>query len=94
MATDRTYIKDAEEAWITKYRAALGEIPVETSRSTKVRDALNRAHTVTISHIGRLLVRSLDPVRWNRSARLSEPKPVSQAPGPPRNLAESSAKVA
>jgi hypothetical protein len=91
MATDRTYIKDAEEAWITKYRAALTEIPVETSRSTKVRDALNRAYSVTISQIGRMLARSLDPGRWNESAQPSQPKPVSQAT---RNLAESSARVA
>jgi hypothetical protein len=91
MGTDRTYMRDAEEAWITKYRAALREIPVETSRLRKVRDALNRAYSVTISQIGRMLARSLDPGSSNRSARPSQPKPVSQAT---RNLAESNAKVA
>jgi hypothetical protein len=94
MATDRTYMKDAEEAWIKKYRTALKEIQVEPSRSTKVRDALNRAHSITISHISRMLARSLDPGRWNRAAQSSEPKPVSQAQGSNRNLAESNAKVA
>jgi hypothetical protein len=91
MANDRTYMKDAEEAWITKYRAALREIPVETSRSAKVRDALNRAYSVAISPIGRMLATSLDPGRWNKSAQPSQPKPVSQAT---RILAESNVKVA
>jgi hypothetical protein len=96
MATDRTYMKDAEEAWIAKYRAALKEIPVEPSRSTKVRDALNRAHGITISHISGMLARSLDPSRWKKSVQPSEPKPVAQTGASTRNgnLTESNAKVA
>jgi hypothetical protein len=94
MATDRTHFNHAEEAWIEKYRAALKEIPVQPSRSTKVRDALNRAHSSTISHISRVLARSLDPSRWKKSAPTFEPKPVSQAQGSTRNLVESSPKVA
>jgi hypothetical protein len=94
MATDRTYMKDAEEAWIAKYRAALKEIPVEPSRSTKVREALNRVHSSTVSHISRMLARSLDPSRWKKSAQSFEPKPVSQAQGSNQNLPESNAKVA
>ncbi len=96
MATDRAYMKDAEDAWIAKYRAALKEIPVEPSRSTKFRDALNRAHSSTISRISGMLARSLDPSRWKKHAQFSEPKPVSHAEASirNRNLPESNAKVA
>jgi len=95
MATNRTHLKDAEEAWIAKYRAALKNIPVEQSRSTRVREALNRAHTITVSHIGRILARSLDPSLWKRSVQSSKPMPVSpQASTRNRNLPESNAKVA
>ena len=94
MATDRTYMKDAEEVWIAKYRAALNEIPVEPSRSTKVRDALNRAHSITVTHVSRLLARSLDPSRWKKYAQSVESKPVSQAQTSNRNLPESNTKVA
>jgi hypothetical protein len=96
MATDQTYLKDAEEAWIAKYRAALKEVPGEPSRSTKVRDALNRAQGITISNITRMLARSLDPSRWKKSVQPSEPTPVTQAQTSIRtgSLAESNVKVA
>jgi hypothetical protein len=96
MATDQTYLKDAEEAWIAKYRAALREVPVENSRSTRVRDALNRAHGITISNIARMLARSLAPSEWKKSVQPSERTPVTQAQTSIRtgNLAESNAKVA
>jgi len=94
MATDRTGMKNAEDAWIAKYRAALKKVPVELSRSSKVREALNRAHSITVSHIGRMLARSLGPSRWKKSAQPVEAKSASQAQASNRNLAESNAKVA
>jgi hypothetical protein len=94
MATDRTHFNQTEEEWIAKYRAALKEIPVQPSRSTKVRDALNRAHSTTISRISRMFARPLDPSRWEKTAQPSEPTRGSRAQGSTRDLAESNVKVA
>jgi|ERR1700733_6501010 hypothetical protein len=101
MATDRLHGKDkgAEEAWIAKYRSALKEIPVQPSRSTILRGALNRVHGMIVSHLSGILARSRDVSHWNwnrkRSAQFSKPMPVSQSPATrSRNLAEPSVKVA
>lgn len=98
-ATDRLDVKDAEEAWIAKYRNALKEIPVRPSRSTIVREALNRAHGLIVSRISGILARSLDAnsgtSHGKRSVQSSKPKPVSQPPATRnRNLVESNVKVA
>jgi|ERR1700677_3548453 hypothetical protein len=103
MASDRLHGKDksAEEAWIAKYRSALKEIPVQPSRSTMLREGLNRAHSMIISHLSGILARSWDASHWKRdgnekrSAQFSKSMPVSQSPATRnRNLAESSVKVA
>jgi hypothetical protein len=96
MAVDQIHLKDAEEAWIEKYRAALKDIPVQQSRSTRVREALNRAHGIAVSHIGRILATSLDPALWKRSVQSSKAMPVSRSQNSirNRNQGESSAKVA
>jgi len=97
MAMDRTPVKEAEEAWIAKYRSALKDIPVQQSRSTRFHEALNRAHSIMVSCLAGILAGSLDPVRWKRkrSVQPSRPMPVSQPQTPRnRNLSESNAKVA
>ncbi len=98
MSMDRTPLKDAEEAWIAKYRSALKDIPVQQSRSTRFHEALNRAHSIIVSHVARILAGSLDPSRWKRLKRpvqSSKPVPVSQPQTTLNgNLAESNAKVA
>jgi hypothetical protein len=96
METDRIYSKDAEEAWIAKYRATLRDIPVQQSPSMKAREALNRAYKIALSYIGRIWAVSLDPSRRQRSAQSSESKPVLQPQRSTRSttLAESNAKVA
>jgi hypothetical protein len=98
MAMDRTPLKDAEEAWIAKYRSALKDIPVQQSRSTRFHEALNRAHSIIASHVAGILPGSLDPSRWKglkSPVQSSTPIAVSQ-PQAARNrsLAESNAKVA
>ena len=92
MTRDRTHLKDADEAWIAKYRAALEQDPVEQSRYMKVREALNLAHTLALSHISRILDR-WPRAHLQRSAQSSEPPPVSQPQisTRDRNLAESDA---
>ncbi len=57
MTTDQILPKDADEAWITKYRAAVKEVPVEHSRSSKIREALTRVRTLALSGISRILHR-------------------------------------
>jgi hypothetical protein len=96
MAMDRTPLKDAEEAWIAKYRSALKDIPVQQSRSTRFHEALHRAHSIIVSQLAGILTGSLDPSRWRevrKSVQSPKPVPVSQSQTT-RNLAESNAKVA
>jgi len=98
MAMDRTPLKDAEEAWIAKYRSALKDIPVQQSRSSIFHEALNRAHSIIASCVVGILAGSSDPSRWKkfrRPVQSAKPMPVSQ-PQTTRNrsLAESDAKVA
>jgi hypothetical protein len=98
MAMDRTPLKDAEEAWIAKYRSALKDIPVQQSRSTRLHEALERAQSIIVSRVAGILAGALDPSRWNefrRSVQSSKPMPVSQLQAT-RNgsLAESNSKVA
>lgn len=98
MAMDLTPLKDAEEAWIAKYRSALKDIPVEQSRSTRFHEALNRAHGIIVSHVAGILAGSADAGRWKRlksPVQSATPNPVSH-PQTTRsgNLAESSVKVA
>jgi hypothetical protein len=98
MAMDRTPLKDAEEAWIAKYRSALKDIPVQQSRSTRFHEALHRAHSIIVSCIAAILAGWLHPGRWKefrRSVQSSKPMPVSQLQTT-RNasLAESNSKVA
>lgn len=102
MSMDRTPLKDAEEAWIAKYRSALKDIPVQQSRSTRFHEALNRAHSIIVSCVAGILAGSLDPSRRKTLKRRSKspvqsPKrvPASQ-PQAARNgnLVESNAKVA
>ena len=66
---DRTPLKDAEEAWIAKYRSALKDIPVQQSRSTRFHEALNRAHNIIVSRVAGILAGSLEPSRWKRLKR-------------------------
>jgi len=99
MAMDRTPAKEAEEAWIAKYRSALKDIPVLQSRSTRFHEALNRAHGVITSRLAGILAGSFDRTRWKTSFRSSvqspKPMPVSQTQTTRnRNLGESNAKVA
>jgi hypothetical protein len=96
MAMDRIPAKDAEEAWIAKYRSALKDIPVQQSRSTKFHEALNRAHSMIASHVAGMLAGSLGPSRWKAlksPVQSSKLIPASQ-PARNRNLPESNAKVA
>jgi|HubBroStandDraft_5_1064220.scaffolds.fasta_scaffold81505_1 hypothetical protein len=99
MATARLDQKDAEEAWIAKYRNALKEVPVRPSHSAIFREALNRAQGLIVSRISGILARSLDASfgtnHGKRSVQSSKPIPVSQPPATRnRNLAESNVKVA
>jgi hypothetical protein len=98
MAMDRTPLKDAEEAWIAKYRSALKDIPVQQSRSTRFHETLNRAHSIIVSHVAGILAGSLDSSRWKglkSPVQSSTPVPVSQPQtARNRNMAESNAKVA
>ncbi len=95
MAMDRTPLKDAEEAWIAKYRSALKNIPVQQSRSMKFHEAMDRVHSIIMLCVARILAGWLDRSRWKRSVQSAKPAPASQ-PQATRNrsLAESNAKVA
>jgi len=78
MTTDRIHLKDADEAWIAKYRAAVKEVPVKRSRSSKIRQALNQAHTLVFSCVNRIRDRWL-PARSQSSA---QPPEASVVPHP------------
>lgn len=56
MTTDEIHLKDADEAWIEKYRAAVKEIPVEPSRSS-LREALSSSCILALSSISRIFGR-------------------------------------
>ncbi len=102
MSTDQTPLKDAEEAWIAKYRSALKDIPVQQSRSTRFNEALHRAHSIIVSRVAGILAGPLDPshrktskrslkspVQSSKLATVSQPQTTLSG-----NLAESNAKVA
>jgi hypothetical protein len=93
MTRDRTHLKDGDEAWIAKYRAPLKDAPVEQSRSTRVREALNTAYTLALSHISRILDR-WPRAHLQRSTQSSQPTPVWQRQSATRdmNLAGSDVK--
>jgi hypothetical protein len=78
MTTDRIHLKDADEAWIAKYRAAVKEDPVKRSRSSKIRQALNQAHTLVFSRLNRILDRWLP----GRSQSSAQPPETSVVPRP------------
>ncbi|SRR5208283_102802 len=87
MTTDRILPKDADEAWIAKYRAAVKEVRVEPSRSSKIREALHRAGTLALSGIGRILHRLLGS-RSQASAQQRSSQPPETSAVPPQSASE------
>jgi hypothetical protein len=59
---DRTDARNADEAWILKYRNAIKDIPIQPPGHTKIRVALNRAHGFVSASLRRILD------RWARSS--------------------------
>jgi|ERR1700678_2623978 hypothetical protein len=81
MTQDQAHLKnksrDADEAWIAKYRAALNENPVRPSRSMRIRAGLQSLQNATISKIGKVLA------RWTGVRRQSQKPAISSVALPP-----------
>ena len=76
MTKDRAQLKDADEAWIAKYRAALNDNPIQPSRSARVRALLQSAQNLAISKISQILA------GWN-GARRQQRRPVASSEAAP-----------
>jgi hypothetical protein len=104
MANDRAHLKNTEELWIAKYRAALKEVSVQQSRFMRVRVGLCNARNIVISQIGRIVnnwiganprPQEIHPhphKQQQRPARSSEPLPISQPKTSIRKRAGSTGK--
>jgi hypothetical protein len=71
MEMDRTCLKNAEEAWITKYRSVVKVPSIQQSRLMKVRVAINSVYNIVSLRVHRTLN------HWTQ-ARMQRPAPSSQ----------------
>jgi len=84
MVTDRTRLKNAEELWIAKYRAALRDAPVQQSLFVRVRVVLHSAQNILVSQIRRIVNNWIQShphsqeQQKQRSARSSQSPPVPE----------------
>jgi hypothetical protein len=74
MEMDRTCLKSAEEAWITKYRSVVKVPSIQQSRLMKVRVAINSVYSIVSLPVHRILK------HWTqaRMQRMQRPAPSSQ----------------
>ena len=71
MEMNQTFVENAEETWIAKYRSAVKVPSIQQSRLMKVREAVNSAYSIVILRVGRILNRWTQP-------RTQKPAPSSQ----------------
>lgn len=90
MTRDGIHLDDADEAWIAKYRAAVKQVPVELSPSTRIGKALKKARTLVFLRISSFLE------RWSRTHSQKSPQSpaisVAQTQSPSNTAAHSSPK--
>jgi hypothetical protein len=72
MDIDRTHLENADEAWITKYRTALSNTPIQQPRFMRVRLALASAHKILVSRLDRILS------GWNKTQPPPRPAPAPE----------------
>ena len=76
---DSADLKQADEEWISKYRAALNNTPIKHSRSLEIRAAVDAGYSIFKSHCLSLL-RTVAQCRYKVALKPS--KPILLAPRP------------